>query len=62
MTAPGRLADALEMARALVDLGVSTVAVSPHARAGYAPVEVCAARLEALRAALGEAGVPLRWG
>ena len=52
-------ADALEMARALVDVGVSTVAVSPHARAGCAPVEVCVERLEALRTALGEAGVPL---
>jgi protein-tyrosine phosphatase len=52
-------ADALEMARALVDLGVSTVAVSPHARAGCAPVEVCAERLAALRANLAEAGVPL---
>jgi protein-tyrosine phosphatase len=52
-------ADALEMARALVDVGVSTVAVSPHARAGCAPVEVCLERLQTLRTALGEAGVPL---
>jgi protein-tyrosine phosphatase len=52
-------ADALEMARALVDLGVSTVAVSPHARAGCAPVEVCVERLAALRGSLAEAGVPL---
>ena len=51
--------DALEMARALVEVGVSTVAVSPHARAGCAPVEVCVERLEALRRALGDAGVPL---
>jgi protein-tyrosine phosphatase len=51
--------DALEMARALVDVGVSTVAVSPHARAGYAPVEVCVERLGTLRRALADAGVPL---
>ena len=31
------LADAMEMARALVEVGVATVAVSPHARAGCAP-------------------------
>lgn len=51
--------DALEMARALVALGFSTVAVSPHARAGYAPVETCLERLASLRQALAEAGVPL---
>lgn len=53
------LADALEMARALVEVGVSTVAVSPHARAGYAPVEVCVERLGTLRRDLADAGVPL---
>jgi protein-tyrosine phosphatase len=53
------LADALEMARALVEVGVATVAVSPHARAGFAPVEVCVERLEELRRALAEAAVPL---
>jgi|SoiMethySBSTD1v2_1073268.scaffolds.fasta_scaffold246396_2 protein-tyrosine phosphatase len=52
-------ADALEMARSLVEIGVSTVAVSPHARAGCAPVEVCVERLAALRGTLAEAGVPL---
>jgi protein-tyrosine phosphatase len=52
-------ADALEMARSLVEIGVSTVAVSPHARAGCAPVEVCVERLAALRGTLVEAGVPL---
>jgi protein-tyrosine phosphatase len=51
--------DALAMARALVAIGVSTVAVSPHARAGCAPVEVCVERLIALRRALAEAAVPL---
>ena len=51
--------DALEMARALVDVGVSTVAVSPHARAGCAPVEVCRERLGELRRALADAAVPL---
>src|SRR5215813_9478864 len=51
--------DALAMARALVSVGVSTVAVSPHARAGCAPVEVCVERLGTLRRALADAGVPL---
>ncbi|HZW87729.1 MAG TPA: CpsB/CapC family capsule biosynthesis tyrosine phosphatase, partial [Myxococcaceae bacterium] len=51
--------DALAMARALVSVGVSTVAVSPHARAGCAPVEVCVERLEALRRTLAEESVPL---
>jgi protein-tyrosine phosphatase len=50
-------ADALEIA-GLVIARVH-VAVSPHARAGCAPLEVCVERLEALRTALGEAGVPL---
>ena len=34
------LEDAVEMARALVDLGFTTVAPSPHARPEYAPPEV----------------------
>jgi len=51
--------DSLAMARALVAIGVSTVAVSPHARAGCAPVEVCRERLEALRSALAHEGIPL---
>jgi len=51
--------DALAMARALVAVGVSTVAVSPHARPGCAPVEVCVERLVSLRRALADAGVPL---
>ena len=51
--------DALAMARALVSVGISTVAVSPHARAGCAPVEVCVQRLDALRRALAEQSVPL---
>ena len=50
-------ADALEMARALVEVGVTTVAVSPHARAGYAPVEVCVERLSAFSAESSR-----RWG
>jgi protein-tyrosine phosphatase len=53
------LEDALEMARALVDLGFDTVAVSPHARAGMAPVEVCRQRLDALKDALMGAAIPL---
>ncbi|HUM10365.1 MAG TPA: CpsB/CapC family capsule biosynthesis tyrosine phosphatase [Myxococcaceae bacterium] len=53
------LEDALEMARALVEVGVCTVAVSPHARAGFAPAEVCLERLVELRRALTAAAVPL---
>jgi protein-tyrosine phosphatase len=53
------LDDALEMARALVDLGFDTVAVSPHARAGMAPVEVCRQRCGELDAALKAEGIPL---
>ena len=53
------LDDALEMARALVDLGFDTVAVSPHARTGMAPVEVCRERLADLTEALAGARIPL---
>lgn len=56
------LADALEMARALVDLGFSTVAPSPHARPEYAPPEWVEARLAELRAALEREAVPLTLG
>jgi protein-tyrosine phosphatase len=56
------LPDALEMARALVDLGFSTVAPSPHARPEYAPVDVVEARLAELRAALEREGIPLALG
>jgi len=51
--------DALEMARALVDLGFDTVAVSPHARTGMAPAEVCRQRFEELQVALRAAAIPL---
>nr|WP_255203607.1 hypothetical protein [Myxococcus sp. AM011] len=54
--------DALEMARALVDLGFSTVAPSPHARPEYAPVDVVEARLVELKAALEQARIPLSLG
>ncbi|MCP3169284.1 tyrosine-protein phosphatase [Myxococcus qinghaiensis] len=56
------LEDALEMARALVDLGFSTVAPSPHARPEYAPVDVVEARLAELTAALEHARIPLSLG
>ncbi|MFY2558639.1 tyrosine-protein phosphatase [Corallococcus terminator] len=56
------LEDALEMARALVDLGFSTVAPSPHARPEYAPVDVVEARLAELKAALEQARIPLSLG
>jgi protein-tyrosine phosphatase len=52
--------DALEMARALVDLGFVAVAPSPHARPEYASAEVCLERREALEAALARAAIPLR--
>ena len=53
-------ADALEMARALIDLGFDTVAPSPHARPEYASVEVVDAQREALRQALAREGLALR--
>lgn len=56
------LADALEMARALVDLGFSTVAPSPHARPEYAAPEVVEAALVELRGALAREGIPLTLG
>jgi protein-tyrosine phosphatase len=52
-------ADALEMARALVDLGFTTVAPSPHARPEYAPVEVVDTRRRELEAALARERIPL---
>ncbi len=52
--------DALEMARALVDLGFAAVAPSPHARPEFASAEVCAARQQALQLALAAADIPLR--
>lgn len=54
------LEDALEMARALVDLGFDTVAPSPHARPQYAPVEQVDEVRAALRVALACEGIPLR--
>lgn len=53
------LEDSLEMARALVDLGYTHVAPSPHHRPQYAPREVAAERLGEVQAALREAGIPL---
>lgn len=52
--------DSLEMARALVDLGFSAVAPSPHARPEFASAEVCAERRGALKEALAAASIPLR--
>jgi protein-tyrosine phosphatase len=52
--------DALEMARALIDLGFVAVAPSPHARPEFATREVCAERLATLSEALQRAQVPLR--
>jgi protein-tyrosine phosphatase len=56
------LEDTLEMARALVDLGFSTVAPSPHARPEYAPPELVEARLAEVAAALERERIPLKLG
>ncbi|MBX5480335.1 MAG: protein tyrosine phosphatase [Myxococcaceae bacterium] len=53
------LEDSLEMARALIDLGFTAVAPSPHNRPEYAPREVAEARLEEVRQALAERGLSL---
>lgn len=55
------MADALEMARALVELGYSRAAPSPHHRKEYAARDaaLCEAKRAELQAALGEAHVPL---
>src|SRR4051812_41727570 len=48
------------MARALVELGFSDVAPSPHARAEYgSSPELAATRLSEVRALLDSAGIPL---
>ncbi|WP_426752843.1 tyrosine-protein phosphatase [Myxococcus sp. Y35] len=56
------LEDALEMARALVDLGFATVAPSPHARPEYAPVDIVDARRAELAEALERERIPLKLG
>jgi protein-tyrosine phosphatase len=53
------LEDSLEMARALVELGFTQVAPSPHARPEYAPREQTEARLGEVRQALKSANIPL---
>ncbi|MBM4380920.1 MAG: protein tyrosine phosphatase, partial [Deltaproteobacteria bacterium] len=52
--------EALEMARALVDLGYSAAAPSPHARGEYAPRPAQEAALEALRESLAAHALPLQ--
>jgi protein-tyrosine phosphatase len=58
------LEDAVEMARALVDLGFTTAAPSPHARPEYPSFsrELVEARRAELREALERAGVKLALG
>ncbi|ADO72557.1 tyrosine-protein phosphatase [Stigmatella aurantiaca] len=56
------LEDSLEMARALVDLGFSTVAPSPHARPEYAPLDVVETRLAEVGVALAREGIALALG
>ncbi|MDC0708111.1 protein tyrosine phosphatase [Stigmatella sp. ncwal1] len=53
------LEESLEMARALVDLGFSTVAPSPHARPEYASREVVETRRAEVGAALEREGIAL---
>jgi protein-tyrosine phosphatase len=52
--------DALEMARALVDLGFVAVAPSPHARPEFASAAACTEARAALESALAKAAIPLR--
>ncbi len=56
------LEDTLEMARALIDLGFTAVAPSPHARPEYAPPELVEARLSEVRGALEQEGLRLALG
>lgn len=51
--------DALDMARALLHLGFSRAAPSPHNMPHFAPREVCLERLEQLRGRLAEAELKL---
>lgn len=55
------MADSLEMARALVKLGFSTLAPSPHFRREFASFDraLCMTGLEETTTALAEAGLPL---
>ena len=54
------LDDALEMARALVADGVTTVAATPHVRGDYpTSADVMLRAVDELRGALEEAGIPL---
>ncbi len=53
--------DSLEMARALISLGYTKAAPSPHHRAEYASLDaaLCAAKLEEVKGALATAGLAL---
>lgn len=53
------LADTLEMARLLVDLGFRAVAPSPHNRPEYAPRELAVRRLRQVQDELRSAAIPL---
>lgn len=52
--------ESVEMARALVDLGFSQVAASPHHRPEYADRSVALERLQDVQAALDDAGIALK--
>lgn len=54
------LEDSLEMARALVELGFSDVAPSPHNRPEYAPREAAETRRAEVQSALSAAAIPLQ--
>ena len=53
--------DSLEMARALISLGYTQAAPSPHHRSEYASLDaaLCASKLEEVKAALAAAGLTL---
>ncbi len=53
------LEDSLEMARALVDLGFTTVAASPHARPEYAGRDQALLRLNEVQSELSARGIAL---
>ena len=58
---PGDLEQSLEMARAAVESGISTIASTPHLRSDFPDVHVreLADRCQALRDTLDSAGIPL---
>ncbi len=54
------MAETLEMAKALISLGFSQAAPSPHNRPEYQPRQVCVERLETVQQALDAQGLTLK--